>query len=204
LREATEDAKNAIAGLRGQQGPVRGVVGELQTSLVAARETLTDLASTTEALKHNFLFRGFFNRRGFFDLDDLSVEQYRRGALETSDRRVLRVWVSATVLFETDAAGTERLTDDGRRRLASAMTPFLGYPPDTPMVVEGYGDGATRDVQFVLSRRRAQLVRDYLVATFGLNPGYVGAMPLGPNAPESPSNGRWEGVALAAFVARVR
>jgi phospholipid/cholesterol/gamma-HCH transport system substrate-binding protein len=200
LREASENAKNAIAGFRGDQGPVRGVIGDLQTSLAAARETLTDLAASSEALKRNFLFRGFFNRRGFFDLDDLSVEEYRRGVLETNGRRVLRVWVSARVLFETDANGAERLTDDGRRRLDSAMAPYLGYPPDTPFVIEGYADGATRDVQFVLSRSRAQLVRDYVVSKFGLDGGYVGAMPLGPEAPESPANGRWDGVALAAFV----
>jgi phospholipid/cholesterol/gamma-HCH transport system substrate-binding protein len=200
LREATESAKNAIAGFRGDQGPVRGVVGELQTSLAAARETLTDLSATSEALKRNFFFRGFFNRRGFFDIDDLSVEDYRRGALETNDRRVLRVWVSAQVLFELDAKGVERLTPDGRARLDSAMAPFLGYAPDTPLVIEGYGDGPTRDVQFVLSRSRAQLVRDYVVSKFGLDAGYVGAMPLGPQAPESPANGRWDGVALAAFV----
>jgi phospholipid/cholesterol/gamma-HCH transport system substrate-binding protein len=204
LREATENAKTAIAGLRGDKGPVRGVMGDLQTSLASARETLSDLASATEALKRNFFLRGFFNRRGFYDLDDLSVEEYRRGALERGNRRVLRVWVNANVLFETDATGVERLTDDGRRRLDSAMTPFLGYPPDTPLMVEGYGDGATRDVQFVLSRTRAQLVRDYVVVKFGLDPGYVGAMPLGPNAPESPSNGRWDGIALAAYVARTK
>jgi phospholipid/cholesterol/gamma-HCH transport system substrate-binding protein len=200
LREASESAKNAIAGFRGDQGPVRGVIGDLQASLAAARETLSDLSASSEALKRNFFFRGFFNRRGFFDLDDVSVEDYRRGALETNDRRVLRVWVSATVLFETDANGVERLTDDGRRRLDSAMTPFLKYPSNTPFVIEGYGGGPTRDVQYVLSRTRAQLVRDYVVSKFGLDAGYVGAMPLGPEAPESPSNGRWDGVALAAFV----
>ena len=200
LREASESAKNAIAGFRGDQGPMRGVIGDLQTSLAAARETLTDLAASSEALKRNFFFRGFFNRRGFFDLDDISVEEYRRGVLETKDRRVLRVWVSAAVIFEKDANGVERLTADGRQRLDSAMAPFLGYSQETPFVVEGYGDGPTRDVQFVLSRSRAQLVRDYVVAKFGLDPGYVGAMPLGPEAPESPSNGRWDGVALAAFV----
>lgn len=200
LREASENAKGAIADLRGDDGPVRGVMGDLQTSLTAARETLTDLAATSEALKRNFLFRGFFNRRGFFDLDDISVEEYRKGALATNGRRALRVWVSAQVVFERDANGIERLTQDGRARLDSAMTPFLKYPPDTPFVIEGYADGVTRDVQFVLSRTRAQLVRDYLVGRFGLDSGYVTTMPLGAEAPESPANGRWEGVALAAFV----
>jgi phospholipid/cholesterol/gamma-HCH transport system substrate-binding protein len=200
LRAASEDARAAIADFRGDEGPVRGVMGELQASLGAARETLTDLAANSEALKHNFFFRGFFNRRGFFDLDNITVEQYRAGALETNGRRALRVWVSAKVLFEQDANGVERLTDDARARLDSAMAPFLQYPPDTPFVIEGYAAGVTRDVQFVLSRTRAQLVRDYLVGRFGLDAGYVTTMAMGPDAPESPEDGRWEGVALAAFV----
>jgi phospholipid/cholesterol/gamma-HCH transport system substrate-binding protein len=200
LREATETAKRALDDFRGDEGPVRGVVGDLQQSISAANETLTDLADNSEALKRNFFFRGFFNRRGYFDLDDIGVEDYRRGALETKDRRVLRVWVSAGVLFAAAPNGQERLTDDGRARLDSAMAPFLRYPRNTPFVVEGYADGPTRDVQFVLSRTRAQLVRDYIVSKYGLDPGHVGTMPLGAEAPESPANGRWDGVALAVFV----
>lgn len=202
LRDATESAKSAIGSLRSNEGAVRNVAGDLQASLTAARETLTDLSASSEALKRNFLFRGFFNRRGFFDLDDIGVEEYRNGTLETNGRRALRVWVHADVLFETGPDGTERLTESGRQRLNSAMTPYLEYPRDTPFVVEGYASGATRDVQFVLSRTRAELVRDYLVPQFGLDPGYVGTMALGEEAPESPSKGRWDGVALAAFVQR--
>lgn len=200
LREATEDAKGAVADFRGDEGPLRGVVGDLQQAITSAREAFSDLAENTEALKRNFLFRGFFNRRGFFDLQDISVDEYRRGALETKDRRVLRVWAGADVLFETTANGEERLTDGGRARLDSAMAAFVRYPRNTPFVVEGYAAGGTTDAQFVLSRRRAQLVRDHLVSRFGLDPGFVAVMPLGAEAPGSPANGRWEGVALAAFV----
>lgn len=200
LREASESAKDAIADFRGEKGPMRGVAGDLQQSLTAARETLTDLADTSEALKRNFFFRGFFNERGYFDLDDIGVEDYRRGVLETADRRVLRVWVSAEVLFAPGANGVEQLTDSGRQRLDSAMAPFLKYPRNTPLVVEGYAAGATTDAQFVLSRSRALQVRDYLVGKYGLDAGHVAIMPLGAEAPGSPANGRWEGVALALFV----
>lgn len=200
LREASESAKTAIADFRGDKGPVRGVAVELQQSLTAARDTLTNLADTTEALKHNFLVRGFFNRRGYFSLDDIGVDEYRRGILETKDRRALRVWVSADVLFAADATGTEQLTESGRQRLDSAMAPFLRYPPKTPFVVEGYAGAGTSDEQFVLSRIRALQVRDYLVRKFGLDAGHVATMPLGAEAPGSPGNGRWEGVALTLFV----
>ena len=202
LREASESARDAINDFRGEKGPVRGVVGDLQQSLGAARETLDGLAEATEALKRNFLFRGFFNRRGYFDLDDITVDEYRQGALESSDRRALRVWVSADVIFERGPDGDESLTDDGRQRLDSAMAPFLRIPRDTPFVIEGYAGAGTAADQFLLSRRRAQIVRDYLVGKFGLEARSVTTMAMGPEASGSPAGDTWNGVALAAFVER--
>jgi phospholipid/cholesterol/gamma-HCH transport system substrate-binding protein len=200
LRAAAASAKDAVNDFRGEDGPVRGVMGDLQLAISAARETMTDLADNAEALKRNFLFRGFFNRRGFFDLQDISVEDYRDGALETDTRKVLRIWASAEVLFTQTPDGVERLTDDGRRRLDSAMAPYLRYPRTTPIVVEGYAGPGTSDEQFLLSRSRAQAVRDYIVGRFGLDARYVATMPMGSNAPGSPRGNQWEGVALAAFV----
>lgn len=202
LREASESAKRAIDDFRGEKGPVRGVAADLQQSLAAARETLNDLAETTEALKRNFFFRGFFNRRGYFDLEDVSVEAYRNGALESDDRRALRVWVDAGVLFEKGPGGAERLTDGGRLRLDSAMAPFLRLARDTPFVFEGYASGESRADEFLLSRARAQLVRDYVVGKFGLEARFVTTMAMGPLAANSPAGDRWDGVALAAFVQR--
>jgi phospholipid/cholesterol/gamma-HCH transport system substrate-binding protein len=200
LREATEDAKAAVADFRGDKGPIKGVTGDLQQSLASARETFADLAEASEALKRNFFFRGFFNRRGYFDLDDVTPEQYRAGALESKDRRVLRVWVASEVLFAPDANGALQLTDDGKLRLDSAMGAFLKYPRTTPFVVEGYADGVTMDERFRSSRRYAQLVRDYLVGRYPLDPSNVAVMPLGPGANGSPSGEKWNGVALAMFV----
>jgi phospholipid/cholesterol/gamma-HCH transport system substrate-binding protein len=47
------------------------------------RQTLSNLnrgtnnpAEDTEALKHEFFFRGFFKRRGFYDLEQLAPDEY--------------------------------------------------------------------------------------------------------------------------------
>lgn len=200
VREASEQARAAIQDFRGDGGPMKGITGDLQQTLALAREAMSDLAENTEALKHGFFFRGFFNKRGYFDLSDVTVDQYRQGVLGGKDRQVLRIWVDARVIFETDAAGLERLTDDGRRRLDSAMTPFLKYPRTTPFVVEGYADGQMAADRFLSSRRRAQLVRDYLVGKFGLDPNFVATMPMGPEAQGSPAGERWDGIGLALFV----
>ena len=200
LREASEQAKNAVADIRGQNGPLKGLTGDLQQTLASAKDAMADLAENTEALKRNFFFRGFFNRRGYFDLNDVSVQQYRQGALETRNRRVLRIWLKSAVLFERDAAGRERLTDDGRARIDSAMSQLIGYPRTSPFVVEGYAQEATGDQRFLLSRSRAQLVRDYVVAKFAPDPNFVAIMPMGEDASGSPDGNHWDGVALALFV----
>lgn len=201
VREASEQAKEVVADFRGDHGPLKGISGSLQQTLASAKDAMSDLAENTEALKRNFLFRGFFNRRGYFDLDEMSVQQYRQGALETGDRRVLRIWVGAAVLFEKDAAGQERLSEGGRARLDSAMAQYLAYPRNTPFVVEGYAHEATTDRRFLLSRARAQLVRDHVVGKFGLDPNHVATMPMGEEAAGSPSGDQWDGVALALFIA---
>lgn len=202
VREASQEAKGAIADFRGDGGPVKGVTGNLQQALSSARDAMSDLSETTEALKRNFFFRGFFNRRGYFDLDDVSTTEYRQGALETGDRRVLRIWLSADVLFERDANGGERLSEGGRARLNSAMSQFVRYPRTSPFVVEGYALEGTGDERYLVSRRRAQLVRDYLVGTFSLDANYVATMAMGSHAEGSPAGQTWNGVGLALFVSR--
>ncbi len=201
LREASLQAKGAIADFRGDNGPMKGITGDLQQTLTSAKDAMADLAENTEALKRSFFFRGFFNDRGYFDLQDVTVRQYREGALETRDRRVLRIWLGAPVMFERGADGQERITHGGLRRLDSAMSEFLKYPKNSPLVVEGYGSGgATRDARFLLSRARAALVRDYIVGKYGLDANYVATMPMGAEATDSPAGERWDGVALAMFV----
>jgi phospholipid/cholesterol/gamma-HCH transport system substrate-binding protein len=200
VREASEQARAAIADFRGDGGQLKGVTADVQQTLALARDAMSDLADNTEALKRNFFFRGFFNQRGYFDLDDVSVDEYRQGALETKDRRVFRIWVKASLLFETDAKGQERLSDGGRARLDSAMSQFVRYPRTSPFVVEGYAQAATFDERFLLSRRRAQAVRDYLVGKYALDPNVVATMPMGEQADGSPEGDRWDGVALAMFI----
>jgi len=51
------------------------------------------MAEDTEALKHNFFFKGFFNRRGYYSLASLSPQEYRQS-------KVLReCWEPSHVAF---------------------------------------------------------------------------------------------------------
>jgi hypothetical protein len=79
-----------------------------------------------DALRHNFLLRGFFKKRGYFDLAQVSSADYRQGALtKGSDRSLVRVLGRADALFDPDPdhPERERLTDPGKAWADSAIAP---------------------------------------------------------------------------------
>jgi len=201
VRMTTDQARTVVEEVTARDGAARQMVETLQDTAENAREVISDLSEGTEALKRNFLFRGFFRDRGFFDLDAISREAYAAGALERDDRTRLRIWIDAAGLFGLDADGREQLTDAGRRRLESAMSDLVRFPSDTLLVVEGYAEASVEDSGYLLSADRATIVRDFLVSRFGRRTTLTGAMPMGGLADGSPTgNGRWSGVALALFV----
>ena len=58
------------------------------------------------------------------------------GALESKDRRVLRICSTPPCCFEKDANGVERLAEGCKTRLDSAMSQFSRFQKN-PFVVEG-------------------------------------------------------------------
>jgi outer membrane protein OmpA-like peptidoglycan-associated protein len=200
--EVVDQAKNALENVQSKEGPVQGVIADLKQTLDSARAAMSGFAENMEALKHNFLLRGFFNNRGFFNLAEISPAAYRQGALTRDGaKRTVRVWLSSAVLFERDPndPATERLTEDGKKRLDSAIASFLDRLPGAVLMVEGYAQEGTKDEQYLRSRTRAAMVRDYLIGKFHLDPQSTGIMPLGSDSAGSPNGAPWDGIALAVF-----
>lgn len=198
-----ENAKKTLEGFQSRDGPVQGMTASVTQTMNDARVAMAGFADNMEALKHNFLLRGFFNGRGYFNLAQMSPADYRRGVLtKGSDRRVVRVWLHADVLFEPepDDPGKERLTDAGRARVDSAIAPYLEYVAAGIVIVEGYAQQGTRDEQYLRSRARASTVRNHLVATFHLDPKATGAMPLGTESTDTTGKAPQDAVALAIIL----
>lgn len=200
VRDVSDEARRAIADFRSKDGPAQGMFADMRVTLAQAREATADLADNMEAMKHNFLLRGFFNRRGYFDLDAISPDQYRNGVLENGRRTAMRIWLAAPILFETRPDGTEVLSEDGRQRLDSAMATYLRYVPSNPLVVEGYAMQGTAGERFQRSRLRAGSVREHLLGRYDLMPQHTGYIALGSDAQGSPGGNGWDGVALSLFL----
>ena len=198
VRQSAEHVEEAIGRFSGPDSATQRLLVEAGEVMSRAREAMGDVADNTEALKRNWLFRGFFAERGFYNLDELTVDEYR--TLLRDDRYTpLRIWLGADRLFETDPDGGLTLRDDAARRIEEAMGELLQYPRASPIVVEGYATDGDLGRQLLAALTRAELVERYLVRTFR-RAGATGTMALGAEAAESPSgDGRWDGVALTLF-----
>ena len=200
VRGSAEGVERAIERFSGPGSAADRLLDDARRAVRHAREAMADMADNTEALKRNWLFRGFFAERGFYNLDELTLDEYR--ALETDERyTVLRVWLAADHLFETRPDGALSLRDGARLRIDETMGQLLRYPRNSPLIVEGYSTRGAEGPRMNDARRRAELVHDHVARTFGRPAGATVAMPLGAEAAGSPSrDGRWDGVALTLFV----
>jgi phospholipid/cholesterol/gamma-HCH transport system substrate-binding protein len=169
------------------------------------RETLSNLnrgtanlAEDTEALKHEFFFRGFFKKRGFYDLEQLSSADYLK-ACQRQSACGSRTWLDAANLFATGSNGAVLLDEAGRHAIDSAVAPVVDSLLGHLVIVEGYSGTGTPDQQFVTSRRRADLVREYLEAHFHLVHSEVGIVPLRDKTPHCAGRNTWNGVAIVLF-----
>jgi phospholipid/cholesterol/gamma-HCH transport system substrate-binding protein len=195
----TQEVIEALRSLQDPDGASGGLLTDVRQTIAGANAAMTNLAENTEALKRNFLFRGFFNRRGFFDLDSVSVREYREGRF-LRDRRKIQVWIEAGDLFDSGPDGSERLTDEGKARLDFAMAGFLAYSRNDPLIVESWAGRGSEPERVLQSRERAIAVSDYLLEQFALRPNYVGIMPMNAAAPD---DGQFrDGVALVLFASR--
>jgi phospholipid/cholesterol/gamma-HCH transport system substrate-binding protein len=154
-----------------------------------------NMAEDTEALKHNFFFKGFFNHRGYYALSSLSPQEYRRSKLFASNRSP-RVWLRADSLFQQGTNGLEELSPDGKRTIDAAVVSFGDSIFTHPIVVEGYSDAAAPADALSWSYARAEIVRNYLEARYPFEAKNVGVMPLSATPPMGLGHGNWSGVCI--------
>jgi phospholipid/cholesterol/gamma-HCH transport system substrate-binding protein len=168
----------------------------LQQSLTNLNQASGNLTDDTEALKHEFFFKGFFKHRGYDNLDDLPVEQYRAGEI-FKKLPESRQWIAAPALFTTNQSGEEVLSMPGRQSIDQAVGQFKALY-DKPLIVEGYASSGSPSEELVQSRRRAALVRNYLQLHFHLEPKDTGIIALSSTPPESAGKTTFDGVSLVS------
>jgi phospholipid/cholesterol/gamma-HCH transport system substrate-binding protein len=153
-----------------------------------------NMADDTEALKHEFFFRGFFKKRGYYSLKDLTPDQYRSNSYFNSQKN--RTWLSAADAFTRDSNGNEILTAAGEQEIDHVIGANEDSVIDQPIIVEGYPDQASAATEMVTSRSRSLIVARYLEKRFHLSPENIGVMPLNATAPPSSGKRSWDGACI--------
>src|ERR1700722_10505275 len=169
----------------------------LQQSLTNLNQASGNLTDDTEALKHEFFFKGFYKHRGYYDLDGLPVEQYRAGQIFKSLPQS-RQWIDAASLFTTNQSGEEVLSANGRQSIDQAVGQFKEIY-NNPLIIEGYASSGSPSDELVRSRRRAAMVQTYLELHYHLMPKNTGIVALKSTPPENAGKTTFDGVSLVSI-----
>jgi phospholipid/cholesterol/gamma-HCH transport system substrate-binding protein len=194
-RQVTEQLNQAVATFTSSPLEDDNVAANLRDTIASARISMTNLAAVTEALKHNFFVRGFFKRRGYFNLDQMTPAQYRSSKFLKGHSHE-RIWLSKNELFSSGPDDKEELTKEGQLQIDGAMSALLPYLPNSPLVVEGYATQGSPSERFIRAKQRASVVQIYINKRFALHPNTVGVMPMSDSPPPETGKTVWDGIAL--------
>jgi phospholipid/cholesterol/gamma-HCH transport system substrate-binding protein len=199
LAASSKDLRKTISDATAPD--VRGnSAGEnLQESFSNLNEATGNLAQDTEAIKHNFFFRPFFRRRGYYNLVHLSPDEYRKNALVRNSHDY-RMWFSAQPMFKADGHGDEQLTAEGKLQIDQVVNQHTDRVVESPVMIEGYSDEHSAK-QLGIARKRSLLVRNYLVMQYQLDPANVGMVTLQDHPPLGLGHDTWNGVSVVILSA---
>jgi phospholipid/cholesterol/gamma-HCH transport system substrate-binding protein len=193
IREAAEKANQTIAEFR--EKSQKGLTDQASGTLRNLNEVLSDMAENTEALKRNWFFRGFYKKRGYYDIDNLAFADY---LLMKKDRQEKRFWLSAQDIFEK-SGDKEVLSERGKDLIRENVKALFQYIENNPIyIIEGYASHGNAGDQYLISRQRALTVRAFVEKEFPVPPEALGILPIGLNMNQETGQ-PWDGVALVAI-----
>jgi phospholipid/cholesterol/gamma-HCH transport system substrate-binding protein len=181
----------------------------LRDATVHAQAGIADFQENMEALKQNFLLRGYFKKRGYEDSAELAKNQIP----SLPDGAPMKTFnYDPKRLF--DKIDTAKLKNEGS--LAAAGKFLAGNEFGIAVVVVYSGMTGDAQKELVLTQARAAVIRAYLVSNFGFDDtqlktlgmgkkasaaadapaaGSVPAAPVSASAPESP----WGEIEIIVF-----
>jgi hypothetical protein len=144
-----------------------------------------------EALKHNFLLRGYFKNRGYEDSSKLATNEIERLPQGTPIREFT---YAAKQLF--DKHDSAKLKN---QKSLNAGGEFLANNQfGVAVVVASAGMEGDTQSDMVLTEARAMVVREYLVENFGFDDGQLKTLGMGKQTGTNPDAG-WGWVRIVIY-----
>jgi outer membrane protein OmpA-like peptidoglycan-associated protein len=152
-----------------------------------ARAAAAALAEDADALKRNFLLRGFFKQRGYENWSELRKNKISQLPSQRSSKEFT---YDANKIF--DKSDSAKLT---HKKALNQAGKFLEQNKFSLAVVAASTETGDTDKDRVLTQARAKVVRDYLVQNFKFDDTRVKIIGLG----KSPKAGEASGVEILIY-----
>jgi outer membrane protein OmpA-like peptidoglycan-associated protein len=184
-QQATEHLNSVSAKIDSGQGTVGALVNDkqlynnleqttttLHATMLQAQVGVTDFQENMEALKHNFLLRGYFNKRGYEDSASLTANKI--SGLPPGTPLKAFTYTARQLFDARDSAKlkNQKSLNAGGEYLAGNQFGFAVVVVSTGM------EGDTQKDQ-VLTEARAMVVREYLVENYGFDDSQLKTLGLG-------------------------
>jgi phospholipid/cholesterol/gamma-HCH transport system substrate-binding protein len=138
-----------------------------------------------EALKHNFLLRGFFNKRGYEDSDELAKHQIARLPAEPYTKAF--AYEAAKLFDKQDSAKLKN------QKMLNEVGQYLETKSfGEAVVAASAGPKGETDKEHVLTEARSMVVRDYLADNFRLDDNRIKTIGLGKTSDANAGSGKIE------------
>ena len=144
----------------------------------SAQVGITDFQDNMEALKHNFLLRGYFKNRGYEDASDLGKDEI---AALPQAATVKEFTLQAKDLFDKQSEAKLK----GQKQLKAAGDYLAGNDFGVAVIEVSTGKTGSADTDLTLAQARAMVTRDYIVQHFGFDDTKLKTVALGKKADET-------------------
>jgi phospholipid/cholesterol/gamma-HCH transport system substrate-binding protein len=168
----------------------------LRDTVVHAQSGVTDFQENMEALKHNFLLRGYFKNRGYENSSDIETDEIEQ--LPAGQPQKTFDFSGKDLFDKQDSAKlkNQKSLDDGGKFLAA--TEF-----GCAVIVVSAGMEGDSQKDLVLSQARAMVVRNYLVEHFAFDDSRLRTMGRGKQHGEQQADADWGSVKILVYPAGV-
>ena len=144
----------------------------LRDTVIKAQAGVTDFQENMEALKKNFLLRGYFKNRGYEDSSDLAKNEITN--LPQAEPLKTFTYESKLLFDKVDTAKPKN-----QKSLRAAGQFLADNEFGVAVVVVSTSMAGDTEKDLVLTQARAMVVRDYLVDNFGFDDAELKTLGVG-------------------------
>lgn len=204
IDQVSEHLKSVTAKIDQGQGTVGALINDrsiynsfdetakkADATVASAQVGVKDFQDNMEALKHNFLLRGFFKNRGYEDSAELGKDEIANAPGGTPMKRFE---YDAKDLF--DKKDTARLK--GQKKLKDAGEYLASNDFGVAVIEVSTGATGSSDADMTLAEGRALALRDYVVQHYGFDDTKLKTLSLGKQGGETSKSG-WGEVRIVVY-----